>query len=45
MITLLPFVSAVVAGCSKRVFIDVLGQYGIPVVDYPACELANEVAW
>ena len=37
--------AAEVAGYSKRAFIDVLGQYGIPVADYPASELANEVAW
>jgi hypothetical protein len=34
-----------VAGYSKRAFVDVLGQYGIPVADYPASELASEVAW
>ena len=37
--------AAEVAGYSKRAFIDVLGQYGIPVADYPASELAAEVAW
>lgn len=37
--------AAEVAGYSKRAFIDVLGQYGIPVADYPASELATEVAW
>jgi predicted HTH domain antitoxin len=37
--------AAEVAGFSKRAFVDVLGQYGIPVVDYPASELANEVSW
>jgi hypothetical protein len=34
-----------VAGYSKRAFIDVLGQYDIPVADYPASELAKEIAW
>jgi hypothetical protein len=37
--------AAEVAGYTKRAFIDVLGQYGIPVVDYPAEELATETAW
>ena len=37
--------AAEVAGYSKRAFIDVLGQYGIPVVNYPTSELANEVGW
>ena len=37
--------AAEVAGYSKRAFIDVLGQYDIPVADYPASELAKEIAW
>ena len=37
--------AAEVAGYSKRAFIDVLSQYGIPVADYPASELAKEIAW
>jgi predicted HTH domain antitoxin len=37
--------AAEVAGYTKRAFIDVLGHYGIPVADYPASELANEIAW
>ena len=37
--------AAEVAGYSKRAFIDVLGQYDIPVADYPASELAQELAW
>ena len=37
--------AAAVAGYSKRAFIDVLGQCGIPVEDHPANELAQEVAW
>ena len=36
--------AAEVAGYAKRAFIDALGQYGIPVADYPASELAQEVA-
>lgn len=45
MTTLTPFVSAAeVADYSKRVFIDVLGPYGVPVANYPAGELATEVA-
>ena len=34
--------AAELAGHTKRAFIDVLARYGIPVVDYPASELANE---
>ena len=37
--------AAEVAGYSKRAFMDVLGQYGIPVADYPASELSQELAW
>ncbi len=37
--------AAEVAGYSKRAFMDVLSQYGIPVADYPASELEREVAW
>lgn len=37
--------AAELAGYTKRAFIDVLGQYGIPVADYPAEELAKETAW
>ncbi len=37
--------AAEVAGYSKRAFIDVLGQYGIPVADYPASDLVEEIAW
>lgn len=37
--------AAELAGYTKRAFIDVLGHYGIPVADYPASELAAEVAW
>jgi predicted HTH domain antitoxin len=37
--------AAEVAGYSKRAFIDILGHYGIAVADYPAGELADEIAW
>jgi len=37
--------AAEVAGYSKRAFIDILGHYGIAVADYPAGELAGEIAW
>jgi predicted HTH domain antitoxin len=37
--------AAELAGYTKRAFIDVLGQYEIPVADYSANELAEEVAW
>lgn len=33
------------AGFTKRAFIDLLGHYGIPVVDYAVDELAGEAAW
>ena len=31
------------SGKTKRAFIDVLGEQGIPVVNYPAEELESEV--
>jgi predicted HTH domain antitoxin len=37
--------AAEVAGSSTRAFIDILGHYGIAVADYPAGELADEIAW
>jgi predicted HTH domain antitoxin len=37
--------AAEVAGYSKRAFMDVLSQYGIPVADYPASELERDVSW
>ena len=37
--------AAEVAGYSVRGFMDVLGHYGVPVVNYPAAELAGEMAW
>lgn len=33
------------AGYTKPGFIDVLAHYGVPVVDYPAEELATETVW
>lgn len=36
--------SAAIAGCSNRVFLELLGTLGIPVFDYPAEDLADEVA-
>ncbi len=37
--------AAEVAGYSVRGFMDVLGHHGTPVVNYPASELASEIAW
>jgi predicted HTH domain antitoxin len=37
--------AAELAGHTKRAFIDVLGRYDIPVVEYAADELAGETAW
>jgi predicted HTH domain antitoxin len=37
--------AAEVAGYSVRGVMDVLGHHGIPVVSYPASELASEIAW
>ena len=37
--------AAEMCGYSKQGFIDVLGHHGIPVVQYPASELAAETAW
>jgi predicted HTH domain antitoxin len=37
--------AAEMCGYSKQGFIDVLGHQGIPVVQYPASELAVETAW
>lgn len=37
--------AAELAGYSKRAFIDVLGNYRIPVVDNPAEELATDIEW
>ncbi len=35
--------AAKLAGFSKRAFIDVLGREGVPVLNYPADELAKEM--
>ncbi len=37
--------AAMMTGYSKRGFMDVLGQHGVSVADYPAAELAEEIAW
>jgi predicted HTH domain antitoxin len=37
--------AAAMIGYSKRGFMDVLGQMGVAVADYPAVELADEIAW
>lgn len=37
--------AATLAGYSKRTFIDILGRYGIAIVNYPANELAAEIDW
>lgn len=31
------------ASCSKRAYIDLLGEYEIPVIDYPPEELDEEL--
>ena len=35
--------SAKLAGFSKRAFMEILGKYGVPVFDYPANELQQEI--
>jgi len=35
--------AAKLAGYSKRVFMELLGKYGVPVFDYSADELQHEV--
>jgi predicted HTH domain antitoxin len=37
--------AAELAGYTKRAFLDVLGHYDIPVLNYAADELADELAW
>jgi predicted HTH domain antitoxin len=37
--------AAELAGYTKAGFIDVLGHHGIPVLNSPAAELADEIAW
>ena len=37
--------AAELAGYTKRAFVDVLGHYAIPVVNYAVDELADELAW
>lgn len=36
--------AAEVAGLSKRVFMELLGKYGVSVFNYSADELANDIA-
>ena len=33
------------AGMTKRGFLEALSRLGVSVVDYPAAELAEEIAW
>lgn len=35
--------SAKFSGYSRRVFMELLGKYGVPVIDYPAEELEQEM--
>jgi len=35
--------SAKLAGFSKRAFMEILGKYSVPVFDYPASELQQEI--
>jgi len=35
--------AAELAGCSKRNFLEALGKYDVPVFNYPAEDLENEV--
>jgi predicted HTH domain antitoxin len=37
--------AAQVASMTKRSFLDILSSLGTPVVNYPASELAEEIAW
>lgn len=34
-----------VANLTKRSFLDALAQFGVPVANYPASQLADELAW
>ena len=36
--------AAKIAGFTKRAFIDVLGRYGVPVINYPPEELERAMA-
>lgn len=35
--------AAKLSGFSKRAFMELLGQYGVPVIDYPAEDLEQEM--
>jgi predicted HTH domain antitoxin len=37
--------SATVAGMTRRTFLDTLARQGISPANYPAAELAGEIAW
>ena len=37
--------AAALAGYSRRGFMDVLARHGVAVVNYPAADLADEIAW
>jgi predicted HTH domain antitoxin len=37
--------AAKVAAMTKRSFLDALSRLGVPVANYPASELAEEIAW
>ena len=36
--------AATMADCSKHAYIDLLGEHGIPVIDYPPEELDEELS-
>jgi predicted HTH domain antitoxin len=36
--------AAELAGYSKRTFMELLGQHGVAVMDYPACELQDDLS-
>ncbi len=35
--------AATAAGYSKRAFMEILGKFGVPVIAYPAADLAKEL--
>lgn len=37
--------AAQVADLTKRSFLEVLSRFGVPVTNYPAADLAEELAW
>ena len=36
--------AAELAGYSKRTFMELLGEYGVSIINYPAADLARDVA-